>query len=119
MKISVASDGAMVSEHFGHCEGFTVYTVNGKTIEKKEFVANPGHKPGLLPNMMHDAGAEVVIAGGMGQGAVDIFCSYDIQVITGVAGKTDDAVTAFLEGKLKSSGSVCHEHAHSGDCGGH
>lgn len=117
MKISVASDGPMVSEHFGHCEGFTVYTVEGKKVEKKEFVQNPGHKPGLLPNLLHDTGVDIVIAGGMGQGAVDIFCSYDIQVITGVAGKADDAVRTYLQGGLLSSGSVCQEHAHEGECG--
>jgi predicted Fe-Mo cluster-binding NifX family protein len=117
MKISVASDGPMVAEHFGHCEGFTVYTVEGKNVEKKEFVQNPGHKPGLLPNLLHDTGVEVVIAGGMGQGAVDIFCSYDIRVITGADGKADDAVAAYLQGKLQSSGPVCHEHAHEGECG--
>jgi predicted Fe-Mo cluster-binding NifX family protein len=117
MKISVASDGPMVAEHFGHCEGFTVYTVTEKNVEKKEFIQNPGHKPGLLPNLLHDTGVDVVIAGGMGQGAVDIFCGYDIQVITGARGKTDDAVAAYLNGTLVSSGSVCQEHAHAGECG--
>ena len=117
MKISVASDGAMVAEHFGHCEGFTVYTVKEKKVEKKEFSQNPGHKPGLLPNLLHDTGVDIVIAGGMGQGAVELFCSYDIQIITGASGKADDAVTAYLQGGLKSSGSVCHEHAHEGECG--
>jgi len=117
MKISVASDGPMVAEHFGHCEGFTVYTVKEKEVEKKEFLANPGHVPGLLPNLLHDTGVDIVIAGGMGQGAVDIFCSYDIQIITGVSGKADDAVDTYLKGGLKSSGAVCHEHAHEGECG--
>ncbi len=117
MKISVASDGPMVAEHFGHCEGFTVYTVTDKKVEKKEFVQNPGHRPGVLPNLLHELGVDVVIAGGMGQGAVDIFCQHDIRVITGARGKTDDAVTAYLNGTLASSGSVCHEHAHADECG--
>ena len=28
MKIAVASDGKLVSGHFGHCEGFTIYNVD-------------------------------------------------------------------------------------------
>jgi predicted Fe-Mo cluster-binding NifX family protein len=117
MKIGIASEGEMVAQHFGHCEGFTVYTVEGQAVSKKEFVQNPGHKPGLLPNLLHEKGVDVVVAGGMGQGAVDIFCAHNMQVITGVSGKTDDAAAAYLKGALKSSGSVCHEHAHSGECG--
>ena len=117
MKIAVASDGAMVAQHFGHCEGFTVYTVDGKEVEKKEFIQNPGHQPGFLPNFLNDIGVNIVVAGGMGQGAVDIFSSHGIQVITGAGGKADDAVAAHLKGTLSSSGSVCHEHAHADECG--
>lgn len=51
-------------------------------------------------------------------GAVDIFESHGIEVITGASGKAEDAVNAYLKGALKSSGSICHEHAHADECGG-
>ena len=49
MKIAVANEGKLVSGHFGHCEGFTIYDVNDNKILDKKFVPNPGHKPGFLP----------------------------------------------------------------------
>jgi len=30
MKIAIAADGNVVSGHFGHCEGFQIYDVDGK-----------------------------------------------------------------------------------------
>ena len=48
MRIAIATDAGMVSRHFGHCEGFTVYDVENDKIAKEEFLANPGHKKGFL-----------------------------------------------------------------------
>lgn len=49
-------------------------------------VPNPGHRPGFLPNFLADNGAEVIIAGGMGGGAVDIFNERNVEVIVGAQG---------------------------------
>lgn len=119
MKIAVASEGRMVAQHFGHCEGFTVFTVQEGQVTGSEFVQNPGHKPGFLPNYLNDLGVNVIISGGMGGGAIEIFNEKAIEVVTGAAGDAKETVKKFLEGKLKSTGSVCHEHQHSDDCGGH
>lgn len=119
MKISVACDGNQVSRHFGHCETFAIYeTENGKISSVKQ-VANPGHKPGFLPNFLGDMGAEVIIAGGMGGGAVDIFNERNIEVIVGVTGDATKAVESYLKGELESTGSVCHDHSYENECGGH
>lgn len=117
MKISIASEGAMVAQHFGHCEGFYIFTITGSEVINKEFMPNPGHKPGLLPNLLHQAEVNVIIAGGMGGGAVEIFDEHNIKVITGAAGKVEDVVQDYLQGNLKSTFSICHEHQHSNECG--
>lgn len=59
----------------------------------------------------------VVISGGMGGGATDIFNEKGITVITGASGEAKENVLAYLEGKLESTGAVCHEHQHAGECG--
>lgn len=117
MKISVACDGAMVSQHFGHCEGFRIFTVIDNQIIKNDFMPNPGHVPGLLPNLLHNADVNVIIAGGMGGGAVEIFSEHNIKVITGAAGNAEDVVKQYMDGNLKSSDSICNEHRHSDECG--
>ena len=119
MKIAVASEGKMVAGHFGHCEGFNIFTVEENKISSREFVQNPGHRPGFLPNYLNDLGVNVIISGGMGGGAIEIFNEKKIQVVTGVTGDAEDTVNQFITGKLKSIGSVCHEHQHHDSCGGH
>ncbi|XCH80341.1 MAG: iron-sulfur cluster carrier protein MrpORP [Candidatus Dehalobacter alkaniphilus] len=119
MKIAVASEGKMVTEHFGHCEGFIIFETENEQIIKSETVANPGHRPGFLPNFLNDMGVKVIISGGMGGGAIDIFNEKGIEVITGSTGEAKTAVEQYLQGNLKSTGSVCHDHQHHDECGGH
>ncbi|MDO4544285.1 MAG: NifB/NifX family molybdenum-iron cluster-binding protein [Clostridia bacterium] len=117
MKIAVASDGNAIWGHFGHCENFNIYTVENGKIISSESVPNPGHKPGFLPNFLADMGVNVIIAGGMGGGAVDIFNERNVEVVVGAEGDAKAAAEAYLFGSLKSTGAVCHQHEHEGECG--
>ncbi len=117
MKIAVASENGKVTEHFGHCEGFMIFDTENNQIIKSETIANPGHRPGVLPNYLNDKGVNVIISGGMGRGAVEIFNEKDIEVIVGVSGDARLAVEVYLKGELKSTDSVCHEHQHHDECG--
>lgn len=114
MKITIASEGKYVSGHFGHCEGFTVYEVDGKQVKTKNFVENPGHKPGFLPVFLKDLGTDVIVAGGMGAMAQELFSENGIDVVVGAQGLCDDVVEQYIRGELESTGSVCREHAHEG-----
>lgn len=116
MKIAVASENEMVTEHFGHCVNFNIFETQNDQIIKSESIANPGHKPGFLPNFLNDMGVKVIISGGMGGGAIDIFNEKGIEVIVGARGQAEAAALAYLQGALKSTGSVCHEHQHHGEC---
>lgn len=117
MKVAVANDKGMVSEHFGHCEGFMVFNSNKKEILNEERIANPGHRPRFLPNFLNDIGVNVIISGGMGASAIDIFNGKNIEVVVGARGNARRAVKDYLTGALKSTGSVCHQHQHHDECG--
>jgi predicted Fe-Mo cluster-binding NifX family protein len=117
MKIAIATEQGMVAGHFGHCEGFTVYEVEQNQVKAQEFHTSPEHVPGAIPNFVNDLGAKVVIAGGMGGGAVQMFNEKQIEVITGATGSLDTVIKKYLDGNLQSTGSVCHEHQHAGECG--
>lgn len=119
MIIAVAAMGSTVAGHFGHCEQFIFFETDGSSILAEKTVANPGHKPGFLPNFLADNGAQAVISGGMGGGAVEIFNERNVEVIIGVQGEAKEAVEKYLKGELKSTGSICHEHQHSHECGSH
>ena len=117
MKIAVACMGTQVAGHFGHCENFRLFDVENNNIITEESIMNPGHRPGFLPNFLGDKGVNVIIAGGMGGGAVEIFNERGITVIVGAEGAARAAVEAYLAGNLHSTGSVCQEHEHSHECG--
>ncbi|MGI6452167.1 MAG: NifB/NifX family molybdenum-iron cluster-binding protein [Syntrophomonadaceae bacterium] len=108
MLIAIASEGNMVSPHFGHCEKFALY--NSETGSLK-YLPSPEHQPGLLPQFLHQIGAELVIAGGMGANAQNLLAAAGIQVIVGVSGKIEDIIKTYEKGQLRSSGVVCSEHA--------
>jgi len=124
MKIAAACEGKELFGHFGHCTNFMIFDAENETITAESSVPNPGHKPGFLPNYLADMGVNVIIAGSMGGGAMDIFRERGIEVITGAEGDARMAAEAYLKGKLKSSGAVCREHEHGQghehpeDCGG-
>ena len=115
-KIAVACENENVTHHFGHCANFNLYDCDGEKILSSEIVANPGHRPGFLPNFLNDMGVNVIISGGMGGGAVDIFNEKGIEVILGASGDAKTAVLAYLKGELVSSGEVCSNHEHKDEC---
>ncbi len=119
MRIAIATENGLVSSHFGHCSGFTIYDTRDGKIESANFVPNPGHEPGALPVFLGNMKVQIVIAGGMGERAQMLFSQNNIEVIVGASGSADDAVASYLNGSLKSAGVVCTEHAHEGSCGSH
>lgn len=117
MRIAVASENEMVTGHFGHCINFNIYEAEDKKIINSQSIPNPGHKPGFLPNFLNDMGVNTIISGGMGGGAIDIFNEKGIEVIVGASGNARIAAEQYILGMLESTGSVCHDHQHEGDCG--
>lgn len=107
MKIVVAAMGQTVAEHFGHCLNFICYETAQEEIIKEENIPNPGHKPGFLPNFLAERGAEVLITGGIGAGAVEIFQARGVKVICGATGDAKENVLKFLKGELYAGANSC------------
>lgn len=114
IKIAVSTEDGSVSGHFGGTKSFTIYETENQNIISEQTIPNPGHKPGFLPNFLNDMGVKVIISGGMGKGAIDIFEEKNIDVIIGAQGNATTAVEQYLNGDLKSTGSVCQNHDHHG-----
>ena len=89
MKIAVPSHQNRVDEHFGHCEYFTVFTVNeNNEILSEETVSSPencGCKSDIAQTLAQ-MGVRMMLAGNMGQGAVNVLNSCVIDVLSGCAG---------------------------------
>ncbi len=105
-----------IAEHFGRCVGFNLLHINEKKeIIKQEFAGNPldGTSGGTcqLPHFVNQLKANVIIAGGMGPKAVQLFQSYGIEVITAPGMLVDQVLPLFLQGEI-SGYEECKNHAH-------
>ena len=110
MRYAIPVSGGMLSPHFGHCESFALIDVDTqkKEIIKKELVPSPGHEPGLLPEWLANEGVSVVIAGGMGSRAQNLFQQNHITVVIGATeSDPEKAVLSHLEGMLTTGENIC------------
>jgi predicted Fe-Mo cluster-binding NifX family protein len=68
----------------------------------------PPHEPGVLPRWLHEMGADVILAGGMGARAQDLFNQNGIKVVTGApADSPESLVHRFLSNSLVTGENVC------------
>jgi predicted Fe-Mo cluster-binding NifX family protein len=105
--IAIATDGDQVAGHFGRCPGYTLVTVENGKETARQAIQNPGHEPGFLPKFLHEKGAGVIVAGGMGPMAVNLFNQIGIEVVMGIGGPIDDVVQAYIDGTLNSGQNIC------------
>ncbi|QGU00207.1 hypothetical protein SYNTR_1613 [Candidatus Syntrophocurvum alkaliphilum] len=113
MILALPKEGALICQHFGHCEEFALYNIDSGELK---IIKSPGHIPGQLPKFLKEQGTNVVIAGGMGERAQILFDSEGIEVIVGIKGEIEEAIKKYLNNELQSTGAVCKEHEHAGDC---
>ncbi len=119
MKIAISTEGNAVSPHFGRCPAYTLVDVENGRVTAKATIPNPGHQPGFIPRFLHEKGVNVVLTGGMGPRAQDIFQQLGIKTLQGVSGPVDNVIKQFLSGTLEAGPSSCdhphgdshHEHA--------
>ena len=110
MRYAVPVSSGGLSAHFGHCEHFALFDVDKekKEIISKELVPSPGHQPGLLPEWLAEQGVSLVIAGGMGSRAHNLFQQNRIGVVIGaLEGDPEKAVLNYLNGTLATEDNIC------------
>ena len=110
MKIALPVAQNQVCMHFGHCEEFAIFEVDeeSKEIIGNEFFPSPPHQPGMLPEWLAEKGANIIISGGMGMKAQNLFNQCGIEVVLGSpTGKPEDIVSEYLNGTLKTGDNIC------------
>ncbi|MDO9585818.1 MAG: iron-sulfur cluster carrier protein MrpORP [Syntrophales bacterium] len=109
-KIAIPISGGLLCAHFGHCDTFALMDIDmaGKKIIRRADVTPPPHEPGLLPKWLHEKGADIIIAGGMGSRAQGLFAENSIQVVCGAPADTPEMlVMAYMNGSLDTGQNVC------------
>lgn len=115
MKIALPSKKNRIDNHFGHCEYFTVFTVNDNNeIISEDTVPSPegcGCKSNIAQTLSL-IGVNIMLAGNMGEGAVKVLSSHGIKVVRGCSGEINTVINNYLDGKVIDSGIMCHDHHH-------
>jgi len=115
MKIAIPTRGTVVDEHFGHCEIYTIVTADEKgNLVRSENLPSPqgcGCKSDIA-SVLKQLGVKVMLAGNMGNGALNVLTSHGIQVYRGNSGDVHQLAEAYVQGRIADSGESCHQHGH-------
>jgi predicted Fe-Mo cluster-binding NifX family protein len=103
-----------VSEHFGRAPTFTIVDVANNEVN---IVQNTGEHfggLGMVPEVVAEAGAEIVLCSGLGPRAISMFEQLGIEVYVGARGIVRDAIRAFQAGMLREAtdADACRMHRH-------
>ncbi len=117
MKIAIPTRDGHVDNHFGHCDHYTIFEVENDKILNESRLDSPegcGCKSNIA-GIMHDMGITIMLAGNMGQGAVNKLSAAGISVVRGCSGDVKALVADYLAGKVHDNSQVCDHH----DCNSH
>jgi predicted Fe-Mo cluster-binding NifX family protein len=107
-KVAIPLESGRLCSHFGHCQQFAIVDVESNVIVKEDLVTPPPHEPGLLPGWLAERGVTDVIAGGMGERAINLFSKQNIRVNVGVQPKSSrDLVTDWINNILVTGSNSC------------
>ena len=114
MRIAVTYENGNVFQHFGHTEQFKLYDITDKQIVKEQIIDTNGSGHGALAGFLTDMNVDTLLCGGIGSGAQTALAEAGIQLYGGVSGNADEAVKAFLDGRLSYNPNVhCDHHGHA------
>jgi predicted Fe-Mo cluster-binding NifX family protein len=102
-----------IDDHFGHCEFYNVFTVSEKgeitevqTIESEQGCGCKSNIAGVLAKN----GVTVMLAGGIGGGAINVLNNSGIDVVRGCSGNPEEIVKQFIAGNIIDNGISCQQH---------
>lgn len=118
--IAIPTAEGRLHGHFGGCREFTLVQADPdqRKILSIRPVTPPPHAPGLFPRWLQGEGANVIIAGGIGERALAMFARQGIEVRAGLPdAPVEQLVTAYLNGQLTATPEGCTHpgHQHEGD----
>lgn len=121
MKIAVPTRGNQVDDHFGHCEMYTVFTMDekNKSILNTEILPSPqgcGCKSNIA-STLKEKGVTMLLAGNMGNGALNVLKNSGIEVIRGCSGDVRILAETYMKDALTDSGESCNHHGDSNNEG--
>lgn len=121
MKIAIPTKaGNEIDAHFGHCEFYMIFTISDQnqliSEERMESPQGCGCKSNIAA-IFESAGVKIMLAGGIGDGAVNVLNAHGIKVIRNCRGDVTEILQQYLAGKVEDSGTNCSAHSTGHDDG--
>ncbi|MFX0014050.1 MAG: NifB/NifX family molybdenum-iron cluster-binding protein [Promethearchaeota archaeon] len=111
---------SQVGYHFGRVPSYTIYDDETKRIEIVENTSS--HMGGIkLPaELLRDYNVDVMLCGGLGRRAIQLFEQFGIEVYIGAHGTVEDAIKQYNRNKLRmaTDKDACEEHKYRGETHG-
>jgi len=102
-----------IDDHFGHCEFYSVYTITEKgeiadvqTIKSEQGCGCQSN----IASVLAENGVTIMLAGGIGGGAINVLNNSGIEVVRGCSGNAAEIVKLYVGGKINDSGESCLQH---------
>ena len=123
-KIAIpVNESNQIEDHFGQCDFYGVFTVSDdnevQKIQSIESEKGCGCKSNIA-SVLAENGVSVMLAGGIGTGAINVLNNNNIEVIKGCSGDIEDIINQYLKGQIIDSGESCsgneHQHGHEHSC---
>lgn len=113
MKLAIPTRSDMVDSHFGHCEYFSIIEIDDQQRVTKKFTMETSKNCGCKTNLADELaqeGVTLLLAGGIGQGAINKLKLSNIEVLTGFKGSVDSAIEQWKTNKYHFNQEICAEH---------
>lgn len=114
MKIAIPAREGRVDDHFGHCDYYEIFTIEGGVVVAHELIAAP-QGCGCRSNIAAELaarGVNVMLVGNMGDGAKQKLQEQGIHVLRGCVGEVETLVRSYLLGFVFDAGRCCNHECH-------
>lgn len=122
MKVCIPTMGdkgldEQIGAHFGRVPTYTMVDTETEDVQVINNTTTHMGGAGYAPDLINDAGADVMLCDGLGRKAIQMFQDKGIMVYVGATGTVSDAIDMWEEGKLQAATSetACQQHAFQGE----
>lgn len=117
MKVAVTYENGEVFQHFGRTPQFKIYEIENGEVKSSRVIDTGETGHGALAGFLQEEGANVMICGGIGGGAINAMAESGIKVYAGASGNADEVIKSYLAGTLAEVGEATCDHHGDHDCG--
>jgi predicted Fe-Mo cluster-binding NifX family protein len=116
-KIAIPVVNDKLTMHFGRCEKFAIFNAENDHIVTIDLIDPPNHEPGAYPFFLIQQGVSVIISGGIGLKARELFSRHNIEVYLGAPSESPRIlVEKYLHNKLQNGQNLCDHNTKLKQC---